>query len=97
MFPGERYPDRPGFVARDTSIEAARSIEPQVSKLAAQVLDLLAMENCTCWEIEQRSGMSHQTASARVRELYLKGKIKATDERRLTGSGRKAIVWARIS
>ncbi len=89
----DRYPYRPGSNFRDTSIAAARSIEPQLPKLAAQVLALIAAAPRTCFEVETETGLSHQTASARIRELNLKGKIQDSGQRRPTGSGRNAIVW----
>lgn len=87
------YPHVPGHNSRDTSIAAASSIEPHVSLLAAKVFALIEAKPRTCWEIEQESGLSHQTASARIRELNLKGRVRDSGERRRTGSGRNAIVW----
>jgi hypothetical protein len=80
---------------RDTSIAAAESIAPKVSKLAARVYRYVCESStgATCWEIEQALCMSHQTASARLRELSLNRCIVDSTERRRTGSGRQAIVW----
>lgn len=47
----------------------------------------------TCDEVEIVTGLKHQTASARIRELALKGLIKDSGKRRLTRSGRKAVVY----
>lgn len=47
----------------------------------------------TCDEVEVALGLRHQTASARLRELVLKGAIKDSGARRLTRSKRKAAVY----
>lgn len=91
------YPASPGYVARDTSRQAAQSIARHVTRLASEVLEYIQAKPRTCWEIEVVSGMSHQTVSARVRELNLKGRIRDSGERRPTGSGRAAIVWAVVA
>lgn len=47
----------------------------------------------TCDELEERLGYSHQTTSARIRELVLFGKIKDSGERAPTRSGRSARLY----
>jgi len=47
----------------------------------------------TCDDVEQMEGMLHQTASARIRELFLRGAIHNSNRHRDTRSGRPAIVW----
>ena len=47
----------------------------------------------TCDEIEEALDLKHQTASARVRELALRGDLEDSGKRRDTRSGRKAVVW----
>ena len=89
----DRYPDRPGHNFRDTSIEAADSIEPHVTKLAGFVLEALRDRPGACFELENALNMHRSTVSARIRELFLKGKIEDTGERRKTESNRNAIVW----
>lgn len=89
------YPETPGYVRHsDTSYQASKSIAPQVGKIALQVYEQI---NCwigaTCDEIEANTGLSHQTASARMRELALMGRIRKAGERRKTRSGRNAEVW----
>ena len=44
-------------------------------------------------EMEVLLGMSHQTTSARRRELVLKGLIGTNGDKRKTRSGRNAQVW----
>ena len=50
-------------------------------------------DGLTCEEVEQKTGLRHQTASARVRELYQRGLIKDKGVRRETSSKRTAIIW----
>ena len=80
----------------DTSLAAAESMRPHVSRLARSVFTEIAAcgeYGATCWEIEQRLSMSHQTASARIRELFLKGRITKSGKKRPTNSRRLAVVW----
>ena len=96
LFAPARYPDAPGYVGRDTSREAARSVEPKASALRLRVLaeiQIRGTTGATCDELEQAMSLSHQSASARIRELGLKGKIRDSETRRKTRSGRAAIVW----
>lgn len=93
LFAPVRYPNRPGYAPRDTSKAAALAIEPRAPRLAQQILELISRAPHTCFEIETATGLSHQTASARIRELNLKGLITDSGLRRKTGSGRNAIVW----
>jgi predicted transcriptional regulator len=44
-------------------------------------------------ELEKVTGLQHTTASARRRELVLKGLVVETGERRTTPSGRSAKAW----
>lgn len=78
-----------------TSHDAAVQIKPEAATLRARVLDAIAAagdKGATDDEIEQATGLVHQTASARRRELVLAGKLVDIG-RRPTRSGRKAIVW----
>ena len=79
-----------------TSKEAAKSIEEKAPTLRQQVHELIkarGLFGATDAEVEASLGMRHQTASARRRELVLKGLAKDSGAKRLTGSGRKATVW----
>lgn len=93
----ERYPDGPGFVAgSETSKEAAESVAPHLGKLQGRVMAFVAARGAvgaTDWELEHYLGLCHQSASARRRELVLKGLIGKSGRTRATGSGRKANVW----
>jgi len=80
----------------DTSHQAALSIAPHRSRLQAVVLDALRLyraEGLTDDQIEGVTGLSHQTASARRRELVLSGAVYDSGLRRRTKSGRSAAVW----
>lgn len=80
----------------DTSREAARSMRPHLARLEAVVLEAVraAGEQGLCdHEIEERTGLQHQTASARRRELVLRGLLVDSGVRRSTASGRSAKAW----
>jgi predicted HTH transcriptional regulator len=80
--------------APETSHEAAESVAPVASRLAKRVYEHIKDRGgLTCFEVEEITELSHQTASARITELRQKGLIKDSGQRRLTGSGRKAVVW----
>lgn len=92
------YPDRPGYVPdSDTSIGAADSLtDITVATLRGKIYALIegfGASGATCDEVETYLGLRHQTASARIRELVLIGKIFDTGWRRLTRSGRKARIY----
>lgn len=89
----------PHVASRETSLDAAIEIKDQITNLASMVFDFIKQRTfigATCDEIEDKLKMSHQTASARVRELALKSVIKDSGARRKTRSGRKAIVWVEV-
>lgn len=80
----------------ETSLEAARSVLDSVGGMERFVLDYLRLHGeggATVDEIEVALNMLHQTAGARTRGLVLKGFVKDSGERRLTRSGRRAVVW----
>jgi predicted transcriptional regulator len=80
----------------DTSKAAAESIEPSVPTLQACVMACFVAagdDGATCDEVEQETGLRHQTASARVRELALAALIHDSGRRRKTSSGRSARVY----
>jgi hypothetical protein len=80
-----------------TSEAAAAAIYNDTSKLRSTIfLNIAALGEygATCYEIEVALCMRHQTASARLWELYYKfDKIRHSGIQRKTGSGRKAWVW----
>lgn len=78
------------------SIAAAVSIVPARVMLMEKVRRCIAeagSQGRTCDEVEEVTGLRHQTASARVNELMTKGVIWDTGVRRKTRSGRNAAVW----
>ena len=89
------YVDDIPFAGGDTSADAAKAIKPDVLTIRRKVFRAL-VDGATCDEIEQTLELTHQTASARVRELAQAGTIRDSGERRLTRSGRKAIVWIAV-
>lgn len=50
-------------------------------------------KGATTDEVEKATGLSHQTASARVNELYRDGYLEVTGQTRLTRYGRPAHVY----
>lgn len=96
---GGDQPELP-FSNSTTSRDAAESIDGSASKtMRERVMAYIRSQGrkgATDDEIEVALSMSHQTASARRRELALKIRIQATGERRPTRSGRAAQVWIAI-
>lgn len=90
-----RYPESPGFVKESaTSREAANRYQPVAGTERARVYEFVASRGqagATCDEVEAAMGMRHQSASARLRELYLGGRLKRVGTR-MTRSNRKADV-----
>lgn len=78
------------------SIEAAESVIPDLCRLEAMVYDAIPVRGATCDEIEVATGLSHQTASARMRGLTIKGAVQPNGEMRPTRSGRNAAVIVRV-
>ena len=77
-----------------TSYAAAVSVQGATPRLRGIVLARIkAAGGLTCDEVEAEAQMSHQTTSARIRELALAGAIVDSGERRKTRSGRAACVW----
>ncbi len=92
---GELYDGKPPSEDVDTSREAAAS---QIGKRGS-VRDRLyrwgrwRREGWTDDECEVASGLTHQTISARRRELVLLGQVRWTGRYRKTRTGRRARVW----
>jgi len=85
--------DVPFEVSSATSAAAAATIdEPELARLESVVLDVIAAAPRTCDAVEVATGLRHQTVSARLRGLVLRGRIVASGQAR-TRSGRRAIVW----
>lgn len=58
-----------------------------------RAIALTGLSGMTCDEVERETGLSHQSASARIRELALMNRIFDSGARRVTRSGRRATVW----
>ena len=73
----------------DTSREAAEAIRADLSRLHRLVIRTIgeALDGLTCKQIEQITGLSHQTASARLNELanctpaFVEHRLEAGGER----------------
>jgi hypothetical protein len=81
----------------ETSREAAKQIEPSAQTLRQRILCEITARGAhgmTCDEVEVALAMRHQTASARIRELFLKDQIVSRGTRK-TRSGRPANIWVK--
>lgn len=79
-----------------TSEEAALSIEghlPRLENVCYLVVAAAGGEGVTCDEAEVQTQLSHQTCSARIRGLVLRGRIVDSGRTRKTRSGRQAVVY----
>jgi hypothetical protein len=86
----------PFAAGSDTSLAAAISVQDDLERLERMVYNCIAMTGTcgiTCDRIEAETGLSHQTASARVNALKRKGVILDSTRRELTRSGRPATLW----
>jgi len=85
----------PYVVGSETSKRAAESVEAGLNQMQEQVLAAIRSDASgrTCDEVERVLALRHQTASARIRELACKSKIVDSGRRRVTRSGRAAVVW----
>ena len=86
--------DRAPHNGTETSRDAAESIGPHAGSLRSMILGFIrkAENGATCDEVEAALSMSHQTASARIRELMQK-KLIYHDGQRKTRSGRMARIY----
>lgn len=85
--------------APHTSHAAADSLRSYVGAIKHRVLEHIRScgdRGCTCDEVEDALGLSHQTCSARFRDLSASGQLATYGEVRPTRSGRKALVWVAV-
>ena len=97
------YQTAPYVRGSETSREAAESIKPHANSISRKILDSIADSKAglTCDEAERRLGLSHQTCSARFRDLsscqppLIRKAVNpdGTMIKRPTKSGRKAQVF----
>lgn len=86
--------DVPFEAQSPTSAAAAGSIDADdLNRLEAVVFAVLHARPRTCDAVEQETGLSHQTASARIRGLVLRDQIVDSGVKAPTRSGRLAVVW----
>ena len=84
----------------DTQIEAYESIFGHLNGMQRVVLSVIedydgaGHGGATCWEIMQRTGLKHQTASARFSELKRLNWIADSGLRRKGSTSRNQIVWS---
>lgn len=90
----DRYPNQPGFKARETAQAAAKQAEPTAPRLRQLCLDQLRLHGpLTPDQCAANLGMDKLSIRPRFSELAALGKIADSGERRHNGSGRRAIVW----
>ena len=92
----QSYPDAPGFQNTATSFGAAESVRVMASTIREDVYLAIKKTPRACFEVEDAIGMTHQTVSARITELKIARRILDSGYRRVTPSGRKAIVWEAV-
>lgn len=107
--PFVHYNGSPPYVANsETSRQASASMKASSPAIRERVFSFVSHRmslGATCDEIETGLQMSHQTASARCRELVLQGRLFKLDDpitgkpiRRKTRSGRNAdVLFAKLS
>jgi len=93
----------PRYVAGcDTSYEAAQSLRSDLSALRQRVLSTVqaAPHGITCERLEGITGLKHQTASARLKELQDLGQVEwridprtGKHHRAINASGRSAKLY----
>lgn len=76
-----------------TSIQAKESIQEYEPTLLQRVCKRIRQSPATCDEVERDLNLKHQTTSARIRQLVQLRIIEDSGIRRMTRSGRNAIVW----
>lgn len=88
-----RYPEAPGFKARETSRQAAEAIAPKAMSLRAMVFEEIKRRPSTPEEIAERLRQPVHNIRPRTSELSARCLIVDSGERREAMGGRRAIVW----
>ena len=78
---------------QETTREAYESVNRGNDSLYSKVLNSLVDSPATSDEIEVHLQGRHQSVSSRIRKGVQDGHIKDSGGKRLTRTGRKAIVW----
>lgn len=88
------------YMPPETSLEAHRSQKDKAPADGTRILETIAKAHvigCTCDEVETMLQFSHQTASARIRDLAKAHLIRDSGLRRKTRTGRTATVWRAVA
>lgn len=85
----------PAIAASETSVEAAKQIEPAAISLRAQLLNWLKERNDGATDEEMQIGVPMDPSTQRPRrgELVRLGLVRDSGTKRKTRSGRLATVW----
>ncbi len=95
MRPGEQ-PYSDGGTSREAAV-AAEAVAPKDRARVLAFIRCRGAQGAIDDEIEVALSLSHQTASARRRELVLAGLVTEAGEKRLTRSGSPAKVWRAVA
>jgi hypothetical protein len=90
------YPYAPGNKGTDTAVAAGRSVADKLPALHHKVtaaIEASGSYGMTADELAMMFGMERHALRPRTAELRALGKIADSGKRRLTITGRKAIVW----
>lgn len=85
--------------APETSDLAAASMERRAGSIAHRIFMAIRLAymrgstGLTADQVQQQTGLSHQSCSPRITQLRDEGWIEASWDRRETRSGREAVVW----
>lgn len=83
-------------VVRDTTLNAYEAIQPRAGSIREKVFKFIydrGAEGTTSEELQNAMGLKQNTANPRLRELAQAQRVMDSGRRRLTESGRSAIVW----
>lgn len=92
----DAYPDQPGHRGVDTSVEAAKAIQPQLGRLQRLTFDTVAAagwHGCTANELAYITGLPREAIQPRTSELRKQGRIVDSRRRRENPNGKRVIVW----
>lgn len=88
-----KYPNAPGYRNRDTSLAAAKAIEPEHTRLKRLSLAAIQVSPRTADEVASLLERTPFSIRPRVAELAKAGLIVDSGYRRRNESGKSAIVW----
>lgn len=90
------FADQPPYVHQETSVEAAEAIKPTAGSLRAAVYEKLldaGSDGLTDQQLQRALRLDPSTERPRRIELVDAGLVRDSGHKRLTLSGRRAIVW----